>query len=74
MIKGIIGKKIGMTQNLRRGWRRNPGNCRFRAGPCWVTQIKTDESDGYTAIQLGSTRSELIRTTRICAPAKSERR
>lgn len=52
MIKGIIGKKIGMTQIFDEDGVVTPVTV-IQAGPCWVTQIKTDESDGYTAIQLG---------------------
>ena len=49
---GIIGKKIGMTSVFDEG-----GNnivCTIvEAGPCTVTQVKTEESDGYNAIQVG---------------------
>lgn len=52
MVKGIIGKKVGMTQYIARDGVVTPVTV-IQAGPCWVTQIKTDEKDGYTAIQLG---------------------
>ena len=50
-MKFILGKKIGMTQI----WKENkviPVTL-IEAGPCFVTQIKTKEKDGYQAIQLG---------------------
>ncbi len=52
MIKGIIGKKIGMTQVFEDDGSAVPVTV-IQAGPCWVTQIKTDAADGYTAVQLG---------------------
>jgi large subunit ribosomal protein L3 len=52
MIKGIIGKKIGMTQVFEDDGSAVPVTV-IQAGPCWVTQIKTDATDGYTAVQLG---------------------
>ena len=50
-MKFILGKKIGMTQI----WKENkviPVTL-IEAGPCFVTQIKTKEKDGYQAVQLG---------------------
>lgn len=52
MIKGILGKKIGMTQVFAQDGNVTPVTV-IQAGPCWITQIKTDEKDGYTAVQLG---------------------
>lgn len=52
MIQGIIGKKIGMTQVFDENGRAIPVTV-IQAGPCWVTQIKTVETEGYTAVQLG---------------------
>ncbi len=52
MQKGIIGKKVGMTQIFD-----EKGNAVavtvIEAGPCVVVQKKTEENDGYTAVQLG---------------------
>ncbi|MBQ9963915.1 MAG: 50S ribosomal protein L3 [Clostridia bacterium] len=52
MQKGIIGKKVGMTQIFD-----EKGNVVavtvIEAGPCTVVQKKTEENDGYTAVQLG---------------------
>lgn len=51
-MNGIIGKKIGMTSMFdARG--RNVACTVVEAGPCVVTQVKTEESDGYSALQLG---------------------
>ncbi len=52
MIKGIIGKKIGMTQVFDEDGLVVPVTV-IQAGPCWVTQVKTEQTDGYRAVQLG---------------------
>ncbi len=52
MKKGIIGKKIGMTQIFDAKGNAIPVTV-IEAGPCAVTQIKTTENDGYEAVQLG---------------------
>ncbi|MCC3157745.1 50S ribosomal protein L3 [Hymenobacter sp. 15J16-1T3B] len=49
---GIIGKKIGMTSLFTADGRNVPCTL-IQAGPCVVTQVKTLEVDGYTAVQLG---------------------
>jgi large subunit ribosomal protein L3 len=49
--KGILGRKIGMTQVFDEEGRAVPVTV-VEAGPCRVTQLKTSETDGYTAIQL----------------------
>jgi large subunit ribosomal protein L3 len=48
---GIIGKKIGMTSIFGPDGRQTPCTV-IEAGPCVVTQVKTMEGDGYTALQL----------------------
>ena len=52
MKKGIIGKKIGMTQIFDENGAAIPVTV-IEAGPCVVSQVKTAETDGYEAIQLG---------------------
>ena len=52
MAKGIIGKKIGMTQIFTENGAVVPVTV-VQAGPCVVVQKKTVESDGYNAIQIG---------------------
>ena len=52
MKKGLIGKKIGMTQIFDENGNVIPVTV-VEAGPCTVTQIKTMENDGYEAIQVG---------------------
>ena len=49
---GIIGKKIGMTRIFDDGGAAVPVTV-VEAGPCPVLQVKSEETDGYTAIQLG---------------------
>ena len=50
-MSGLIGKKIGMT-SLYDNSGRNVACTVLEAGPCFVSQIKTNETDGYQAIQL----------------------
>ncbi|MFC6099592.1 50S ribosomal protein L3 [Olivibacter domesticus] len=50
-MSGIIGKKVGMTSIFDAEGKNIPCTV-IEAGPCVVTQIRTEESDGYTAIQL----------------------
>ena len=52
MEKAIIGRKIGMTQVFTEDGRVEPVTV-VEAGPCYVTQIKTVETDGYNAVQIG---------------------
>jgi large subunit ribosomal protein L3 len=51
-MKGILGKKVGMTQVFSEQGEVIPVTV-IEAGPCFVAQIKTLERDGYTAVQLG---------------------
>ena len=52
MKKGLIGKKIGMTQIFNEEGKVIPVTV-IEAGPCVVSQVKTEETDGYNSIQLG---------------------
>ena len=52
MKKGLIGKKIGMTQIFDENGLVIPVTV-IEAGPCVVAQVKTTETDGYNAVQLG---------------------
>ena len=51
-MKGILGKKVGMTQVFGERGEAIPVTV-IEAGPCFVAQIKTVERDGYAAVQLG---------------------
>jgi large subunit ribosomal protein L3 len=51
MVNGILGKKLGMTQVFDETGRVVPVTV-IEAGPCVVTQIKTDKTDGYEAVQI----------------------
>ena len=51
-MKGILGKKVGMTQIFADDGKVVPVTV-VKAGPCLVVQRKTSESDGYEAVQLG---------------------
>lgn len=51
-MKGIIGKKVGMTQIFDEQGNVIPVTV-IEAGPCFVTQVRNDERDGYMAVQLG---------------------
>ena len=52
MKKGLIGKKVGMTQIFDEAGKVIPVTV-IEAGPCVVAQVKSIETDGYNAIQLG---------------------
>ena len=51
-MKGLIGKKLGMTQMYTERGEVVPVTL-IEAGPCHVVQLKTVEQDGYRAIQVG---------------------
>jgi large subunit ribosomal protein L3 len=61
--KGLIGKKLGMTSVFTPDGRYIPVTV-VLAGPCVVTQIKTQDRDGYRAIQLGFGEKKASRTTK----------
>ncbi|MBN2048790.1 MAG: 50S ribosomal protein L3 [Anaerolineaceae bacterium] len=52
MFKGLLGKKIGMTQIFDDDGVATPITL-IEAGPCYVTQVRSHEVDGYAAVQLG---------------------
>ncbi len=52
MFKGLIGRKVGMTQIFDDDGIALPVTL-IEAGPCYVTQVKTLDGDGYSAVQLG---------------------
>ena len=49
---GLIGKKLGMTRRFQEDGRSVPVTV-IEAGPCVVTQVKTEKTDGYNAVQIG---------------------
>ncbi|RAU83876.1 50S ribosomal protein L3 [Pontibacter arcticus] len=63
---GIIGKKIGMTSLFTADGKYTPVTL-IQAGPCVVTQVKTVETDGYAAVQLGYGDKKLKRVTKAQA-------
>ena len=68
MKKAIIGKKIGMTQIFDEKGNVIPVTV-IEAGPCTVTRIKTNEKDGYEAVQLGF---ETVADKKLTKPAKGQ--
>lgn len=62
-MKGIIGKKVGMTQIFDEQGQVTPVTV-IQAGPCYVTQIRTENRDGYAAVQLGFEETKPKRLTR----------
>lgn len=62
----LLGKKIGMTQVYTEEGKMIPVTV-IQAGPCVVTQVKTKDTDGYDAIQLGF---DDVKESRIKKPAK----
>ena len=63
MEKGLIGRKLGMTQIFAADGASVPVTV-IEAGPCYVIQKKTEESDGYNAIQLGFDRKRQANVTK----------
>ena len=62
-MSGLIGKKIGMTSIYDENGKNLPCTV-IEAGPCVVTQVKTNEVDGYSAVQLGFTDKNDKHTTK----------
>lgn len=62
MLKGLIGKKVGMTQIFDDAGAAIPVTL-IEAGPCYVTQVRLTEKDGYTAVQLGFSEAKPKRLT-----------
>jgi len=62
-MKGMIGKKVGMTQVFDDQGNVVPVTV-IEAGPCYVTQVRNDERDGYTAVQLGYSETKPARLTK----------
>lgn len=62
-MKGILGRKVGMTQLLTARGTVVPVTV-IEAGPCYVTLVKTLEKDGYTAVQLGYQETKPRRLTK----------
>ena len=58
---GIIGRKVGMTSIYSAEGKATPCTV-IEAGPCVVTQLKTQERDGYNAVQLGFGERKEVRT------------
>jgi large subunit ribosomal protein L3 len=52
MLQGLIGKKVGMTQIFDDTGLAIPVTL-IETGPCYVTQVRTPDQDGYSAVQLG---------------------
>ncbi len=63
MSRGLIGKKLGMTSVFTPDGRYIPVTV-ILAGPCVVTQVKTEERDGYKALQIGFGGKKAKRTTK----------
>ena len=62
-MKGLLGTKVGMTQIFDEDGVVTPVTV-IQAGPCYVTQIKTEAVDGYNAIQVGFQETKPRRLTR----------
>ncbi|MEL7021990.1 MAG: 50S ribosomal protein L3 [Bacteroidota bacterium] len=62
-MNGLIGKKIGMT-SIYDDAGRNVACTVIEVGPCVVTQVKTEESDGYNALQLGYDEAKVKNTSK----------
>lgn len=63
MLRGLIGRKVGMTQVFSEEGEVIPVTA-IETGPCWIIQKKNQTRDGYTAVQLGFGVSKVKRTTK----------
>lgn len=63
MFKGMLGKKIGMTSVFASDGKLVPVTV-IKLGPCVVTQVKTSQTDGYNALQLGFDELSLAKCNR----------
>ena len=66
-IAGILGKKVGMTQLFDSKGEVHPATV-LQAGPCVITQHKTQTKDGYDAAQIGLV--EFVKESRLTSPMK----
>ncbi len=66
MLNGIIGKKLGMTQIFEEAGKLVPVTV-IEAGPCYVTQIKTIDNDGYEGVQVAF---EDAKASKVVKPIK----
>ena len=62
-MSGILGRKVGMTTIFNEDGRQTVCTV-IEAGPCAVTHVKTDETDGYNAVQIGFGTKKEKRTTK----------
>ncbi len=62
-MKGMIGRKVGMTQIFDDNGNVIPATV-IEAGPCYVTQVRTADRDGYAAVQLGFEQARPQRLTK----------
>lgn len=62
-MKALLGYKVGMTQIILDDGTAEPVTI-IQAGPCYVTQVKTNDSDGYQAVQIGFDETEEKRLTK----------
>ena len=65
-MSGILGKKIGMTSIFDENGESIPCTI-IEAGPCYVTQVKTKNRDGYDAVQIGF---EAVKEQRVVKPLR----
>src|SRR5437763_10621810 len=59
MVNGLLGRKLGMTQIFAENGTVVPVTA-ITLGPCWVTQVRTPEKDGYEAVQIGFEESKRL--------------
>ena len=64
-MRGLIGKKIGMTRVFNSIGHSIPVTV-LEVGPCYVTQVKTLKKDGYDAVQLGFLELKMKHTSNRC--------
>ncbi len=62
-MNGLLGKKLGMTRFFTESGEAVPCTV-IEAGPCFVTQVKTEKNDGYSALQIGFEKKKELRESK----------
>ncbi len=66
-MKALIGTKLGMTQIIGEDGTAKAVTL-IQAGPCTITQVKSQEKDGYSAVQIGYGKAKKAQQAHVCTP------
>lgn len=71
MLRGLLGTKIGQSRVFTEDGQSHAVTL-ITAGPCWVTQVKTGDKDGYSAVQLGFGKAGIKKTPRFLVEVQNK--